>query len=163
MVLQGFVTREAENVASSIENQLEAGDIQPLGLIALSAAGGVVIAQEIADRVLPMLGFADNPQRTPEGATGFAVSGALKGVIALAVGALAGTLSGLPLVFAVWAAVGHLASAGADFVNAVQRTGLLAEDRQFAIESAAAGGSGNANRPPLSNGGGHSQDGYTYG
>jgi len=117
------LTRESADIAREAQDALQKRDVQGLAIVSLGIAGGVVVAQELADRVLPALGFS----RTPSSATGFAASGGVKFVAALVVGTVAAQLSGLGLAVAAFAAIGHLAGAGADFINAVQRTGLAAE------------------------------------
>lgn len=117
------VTNEAQDVARELRDQLDSRDVAGLGFVALSTAGGVIIAQEIADRVLPVLGFS----RDPTNASGFAVSGALKVVLALLAGSLATATGGMASVVVAFIALGHVVSGGADFFNAIQRTGFLAE------------------------------------
>lgn len=117
------VTSEAQDVARELRDQLDSRDVVGLGFVALSTAGGVIIAQEIADRVLPALGFSRNPSN----ATGFAVSGVLKVALALLAGTAATATGGILSVVVAFLALGHVVSGGADFFNAIQRTGFLAE------------------------------------
>lgn len=121
--MASLLTRDARDIARETNQALQARDVQGLAFVALGMASGVVIAQEIADRLLPVLGYA----REPTGAAGFAVSGGIKFAVALLAGALATSLSGLALAFTSFVALGHLASSGADLFNAVQRTGFFAE------------------------------------
>lgn len=149
-----MVSLNVRQSANEVQDVLAERDVRGLGVIALSASGGVIVAQEITDRLLPMV----NIPREPTSATGFAASAGIKGALALGVGFLSTSLSGLPLVVTAWAAIGHLIGAGADLFNAVQRTGFLAEapgvsNRQSASltvaspQGASAGGSGNASGP----------------
>lgn len=117
------VTRQVDQAGREILDVLEEGDVRGLGFVAGSTTAGVIGAQEIADRVLPLLGMNRNPQN----ATEFAASAGVKGITAVGIGAVGTRLTGLPLLIAAFAGVGALAGAGADFVNAVQRTGFLAE------------------------------------
>lgn len=143
--MPNVVTNEAEAVAREIEDQLEARDIQGLGFLALAGATGVIIAQEVTERVLPLL----NMNREPQSATEFAAAGGIKIVFALGIGVLAAQMSGLALAFLAFHAVGAVVFAGADFVNAIQRSGLAAEttrNQASPTTQQSASGSGNADR-----------------
>lgn len=120
--VSSVTTRESKRVAGEINSALDERDVQGLAFIALSTAAGVVLAQEIADRVLPLLGFA----REPTDATGFAVSAVVKLAVAVLVAPLLAG-SGLVAVVGAFLSLGHVVSSGADLFNAVQRTGFLAE------------------------------------
>lgn len=116
-------TPEVRAIAQDVQRALSERDVQGLAVVAVSVASGVVIAQELADRILPALGYSANPTS----ATGFMVSGVVKFAAALVLGVVAAQFSGLALILSAFIGVGHLASAGADFFNALQRTGFLAE------------------------------------
>lgn len=118
-----MVTLNARQSANQINDVLSERDVQGIAVVALSAAGGVVVAQEVADRVLPALGMSRNPSSLK----GFGASAAVKGAVALGFGFAAASLSGIGLVAAAYMAVGSLAGAGADLLNAVQRSGFAAE------------------------------------
>jgi len=118
-----------------------------LGVIAVSSAGGVIVAQEIADRVLPVLGMS----RTPESMSGFLASAGVKAGSAAGFGVLAARLSGLPLVVLAWMGVGALAGAGADFFNAVQRSGFLSEGSTGAASRRSPSPSAAKSRGPAGN------------
>jgi len=118
-----YVTPEARDIARETQDVIQKRDIQGLAAVALGVAGGVVIAQELADRVLPALGYPTEPTT----ATGFTVSGLVKFVAALVLGTVAAQFGGLALAVSAFIGLGHLAGAGADFFNAVQRTGFFAE------------------------------------
>jgi hypothetical protein len=138
-----MVTVNARQSANNISDVLDERNVQGLAIVALSAAGGVVVAQEVADRLLPMLGQS----RNPSGLTGFAASAGVKGAVALAFGILATNLTGIGLVAAAYMAVGALAGAGADLLNAVQRSGLAAESpRSSRSSSSSSQSSGNQAR-----------------
>lgn len=122
-VANQLVSREASNVASEVTRQLESRDVKGLAFIALTTATGVVLAQEIADRILPAVGYP----REPTSAGGFAVSAGVKVFVALIVGALAPVGSTFVSALVGFLALGHVVSAGADLFNAIQRTGFLAE------------------------------------
>lgn len=123
MVNGNVASRNVQQAAGEIQDVLTERDPSSIGVVALSTTGGVIGAQEVADRVLPALGMS----REPTTATEFAASGGVKTGTAAVIGVLATRFSGLPLVATSFAGVGALASAGADFVNAVQRTGFFAE------------------------------------
>lgn len=138
-------SRQTRQAGSEIQDVLEERDVRGLGLVALSSAGGVVVAQEVADRILPLL----NMPRNPTTATEFAASGGVKTGVALGFGALAARLSGVGTLVAAFMGVGSLAGAGADFLNAIQRTGLAAEapfQGQPGGMGASGGGNNSANR-----------------
>lgn len=142
--------RQTSQAAREIQDVLNERDPSALGVLATGTASGVVIAQEVADRVLPAAGF----QREPTDAMGFLASSGVKGGVAVAFGVLGARLSGLPLLFAAFGGVGALAGAGADLFNAVQQTGFLAEGplpnqgqqghAGTTQQSAASGGSGSS-------------------
>lgn len=116
-------SRNVTQAGNEVLDVLEERNVQGLAFVGLSTTGGVIFAQEVADRVLPLLNMPRNPQT----ATQFAASAGVKGATAAGLGALAGRLSGMPLVAVAFAGIGALAGAGADLVNAIQRTGFLAE------------------------------------
>ena len=152
-------SRQTSQAAREVQDVLQERDIPGLGVVAVSTAGGVVVAQEVADRVLPALGF----RREPTNATGFAASAGTKGTVALAMGVLAARLSGVPLLIAAWGGVGALAGAGADLFNAIQRTGFFAEApgnfsgaQSHSHQSHSGGGASTNSVSPSTNGNGAS-------
>lgn len=149
-----LVSREASNVASEVTRQLESRDVKGLAFIALTTATGVVLAQEIADRILPAVGYA----REPTSAGGFAVSAGVKVFVALVVGALAPVGSTFVSALVGFLALGHVVSAGADLFNAIQRTGFLAEQgRSMSVnattQSSPSNNSGNGQTAVATDGG----------
>lgn len=122
-MVNGFATRNVSQAGNEVLDVLQERDLQGLAMVGLSTTGGVIAAQEIADRALPLLNMPMNPQT----ATQFAASAGVKGGTAAVLGIAAGRMTGLPLIVTAFAGVGALAGAGADLVNAVQRTGFLAE------------------------------------
>lgn len=139
-----LVSRESRDVAGEIEDVLDERDLKGIGGLALGGASGVILAQEITERVLPLL----NMPREPTTGTQFAVAGAIKVGYALLVGAIAANMSGTALVLLAFHAVGAIVFAGADWVNAVQRTGLLSEQpKRTTSRTASQGGSGNGRQP----------------
>lgn len=118
-----MATRQVRQAGMEIEDVLQERSLQGLGFVAGSVTSGIIGAQEIADRILPLLQMPREPQTAAQ----FAASGGVKTGTAIAAGAVAARTSGLPLLILAFAGLGALGSAGADFVNAIQRTGLVAE------------------------------------
>lgn len=136
---------EAEQAGREIQDVLVQRGPAAFGFVAGSTTLGVVGAQEVADRVLPLI---PNMGREPDSAGEFAVSSLVKMVVAGVLGAastgrlpVVPRLSGLPLAIVAFAGVGALASSGADLVNAVQRTGFLAESPYADVTSSTTGNS----------------------
>lgn len=148
---RGFVSRDVTQASNEILDVLEERRPSSLGFVAGSTTVGVVGAQEVADRVLPIF----NMPREPETASQFAASGVVKGLVATGIGLLAPRFSGLVLAVMAFAGIGALASAGADFVNAIQRTGFLAESpfRGQQIQQDQSGSSSSSPSPSRSSGG----------
>lgn len=139
-----LVTRDARQTANEIQDQLEARDIQGLGLMAVAGAAGVILAQEVTERVLPLLSMPSEPSTAVQ----FVAAGAVKIALALVIGFIGASMGGLPLVILAFSAVGSTVFAGADFWNAIQRSGFLAEaPRGTPQQSSSPGGSGNSQRP----------------
>ena len=117
-------SRQAENVASETRTLLEQRDLGTLAVTALSAAGGVIVAQTIADTVLDAVGL--NPD--PSTLTDYTGSVVVKTLVAVGFGFVASSVGGLGLVAAGFMAVGALASAGADAIEALLTTSPLGDD-----------------------------------
>ena len=132
---------------------LEGRNVTDLAVTAIGATSGFVIAQEVADRVLPVLGMNVDPSSGSE----LGASVIVKTVTAVGLGAAAGATSGLPLIALAFAAVGSLGNAGADLLDMAQRFGLPGLSPTMHTAGAAttatrqataqAGGSGNARAP----------------
>lgn len=120
-----MVTRDVQQTADSIENILDDRSIAGLVTVAGSTAGGIFLAQRIADRVLPEVGLSPDPTTLTDAAG----AAALKGGGALATGFAATNVSGLPQVVLAFGAVGMLASAGVDLVGAFTSTPELNQTR----------------------------------
>lgn len=119
-----LTTMQAERVASETRTLLEERDITTLAVTALSAAGGVIVAQTITDAVLGQFGLNANPQNL----TDYAGSVTVKTLVAVGFGILASSLGGLGLVATGFMAVGALASAGADLIEGLFTTAPLGSD-----------------------------------
>lgn len=121
MVLQNLTSRESEQVAAEARDLVQERDLVALATTGLSAAGGVVVAQEVADRVATAAGLNQDPQNIKD----YAGAVLTKGLVAAAFGVAASSLSGLGLVATGFMAVGALASAGADLLEALLTTAPL--------------------------------------
>jgi hypothetical protein len=113
-----LTSRDAEQVAQETRDLVQSRDLVSLAVTGLSAAGGVVVAQEISDRVLEMA----NLNVDPVNATDYAGAVVTKGVVASAFAFAAANLSGLGLVATGFMALGALASAGADLLEGLLTT-----------------------------------------
>jgi len=114
-MLNALQSKEAEDVASETKDLLEERDVVSLAVTGLSAAGGVIVAQMVADRVLN----AANLNEDPESATDYVTAVVSKGVVALGFGVLASQLGGIGLIATGFMALGALASSGADLLEFV--------------------------------------------
>lgn len=112
------ITPAVQQATGSLQDVLSLDNPRALGFLALATAGGVVIAQEVADRLLPIFGFS----REPSSATGFGVSAAVKFLAAIAVAGAAPILSlgALPTALAVGVAFGHAVGGAADLLNFIE-------------------------------------------
>lgn len=99
--------------ADAVSQVLEEREIAPIVAISVSTAGGVVVADVIANRVLPMVGISADPSTLVDAIA----SAGLKGVMALALGVAAAEMTGIPQLAIVFGAVGVLTSAGADLLT----------------------------------------------
>ena len=113
-----LTSRDAEAVAQETRDLVQSRDLVSLAVTGLSAAGGVVVAQEISDRVLEMA----NLNVDPVNATDYAGAVVTKGVVASAFAFAAANLSGLGLIATGFMALGALASAGADLLEGLLTT-----------------------------------------
>lgn len=113
-----LTSRDAEAVAQETRDLVQSRDLVSLAVTGLSAAGGVVVAQEISDRVLEMASLNVDPVN----ATDYAGAVVTKGVVASAFAFAAANLSGLGLIATGFMALGALASAGADLLEGLLTT-----------------------------------------
>lgn len=108
-----MVTRQASQTANSINNLLQQRDILGLLSVGLGAAGGVLVTQRIANRVLPAVGLSPTPETVVEGVGAAGV----KGVVAAAFMFGALRVSGIPQVILAFLSIGSLTSAGFDLAS----------------------------------------------
>jgi hypothetical protein len=113
MALGNITSRQAETVASETRELVNDRDVTTLAVTALSAAGGVIVAQTITDTVMGALDMNADPTNLKE----YGVSVTVKALTAVAFGFAATSLGGLGLVAAGFMAIGSLASAGADLIE----------------------------------------------
>jgi len=126
-----LTTPQAEDVARETRDLIEERDLTTLAVTALSAAGGVIVAQTVTDTLLGQLGLNVNPQSLSD----YAGSVTVKTLVAVGFGVAASSLGGLGLVAAGFMAVGALASAGADLVEGLLNTAPLGSDNPLAAAS----------------------------
>lgn len=108
-------SRQAEQVAAETRDLVQERDITTLAITGLSAAGGVVVAQTVADTVLEAAGMSTNPSNLQE----YGVSVLSKFLVASGFAIVASSVGGLGLVASGFMAVGALASAGVDLVEGI--------------------------------------------
>lgn len=113
MALGNITSRQAETVASETRELVNDRDVTTLAVTALSAAGGVIVAQTITDTVMGALDMNADPTNLKE----YGVSVTVKALTAVAFGVAATSLGGLGLVASGFMAIGALASAGADLIE----------------------------------------------
>lgn len=108
-----MVTRAARQTAKNVNDLLEQRDILGLLAVAGGTAGGVILTQRVANRVLPLVGLSPTPQTITEGVA----SAGTKGLIGAAFmwGAL--QTSGMGKVLLAFLSLGSLTSAGFDIIQ----------------------------------------------
>ena len=124
MLLQRLKSRQAEQVAAETRDLVQDRDITTLAITGLSAAGGVVVAQTVADAVLDAAGLNVDPTNLKE----YGASILTKFVVASGFALVAANVGGLGLVASGFMAVGALASAGVDLVESVVTNNLFSGD-----------------------------------
>ena len=128
-----MVTRQSRQTADSINSLLQQRDILGLLSVGLGAAGGVLVTQRIANRVLPAVGLSPTPDTVVEGVG----AAGLKGVVAAAFMFAALRVSGLPQVVLAFLSVGSLTSAGFDlaslFLEAPSLSAIAKKGRSGAV------------------------------
>ena len=132
MALGNITSRQAETVANETRELVNDRDVATLAVTALSAAGGVIVAQTITDEVMSQLDMSMDPSSLRE----YATSVTVKALVAGAFGFAATSLSGLGLVAAGFMAIGSLASAGADLLEGLLTTSPLGDDNPLASGTA---------------------------
>lgn len=108
-----MVSRESQNTARAVNNLLESRDILGLLAVAGGAAGGVLLTNRIANRVLPAVGLSPTPSTVLEGV------GAAGLKTAVAAGFMYGAtqVQGTAKVVLAFLSLGSLTSAGFDLAG----------------------------------------------
>ena len=135
-----LTSRDAEAVAQETRDLVQSRDLVSLAVTGLSAAGGVVVAQEVSDRVLEMA----NLNVDPVNVTDYAGAVLTKGVVASAFAFAAANLSGLGLIATGFMALGALASAGADLLEGLLTTAPVGEGTSSSMLANATSAASNA-------------------
>jgi len=107
------VSRTATQTATNVNDLLEQRDIVGLLAIAGGSAGGVILTQRIANRVLPLVGLSPTPQTITEGVA----SAGTKSVVGAAFMYAATQTNGIGKVLLSFLSLGSLTSAGFDLVQ----------------------------------------------
>ena len=138
-----LLNRSSSQTADAIEGLLEQRDIVGLVTIGAGAAGGVVITQRIANRVLPLLGMNATPQTLADGVTSATVKSAT------GAGFMYGATQteGLGAVLLAFLSIGSLTSAGFDLLGLFLDVPSLAQPNTSATAARASSSqrSNNAN------------------
>jgi hypothetical protein len=108
-----MVTRQSQATARSINGLLQERDILGLAAIAGGTAGGVLLTQRLANRVLPAVGLSPTPDTFLEGAG----AAGLKGAIAAGFMFAALQVGGVAQVLLAFFSIGALTSAGFDLAT----------------------------------------------
>ena len=109
-MVSASITSTARQTTSTLQDR----DIEGVAVIALSAAGGVIVSQLVAEELAE---FADISTDPNAGLTPLVVQVGSKLLVAGGFAFAGASLGGLGLVAAAFMAVGSLASAGADAVD----------------------------------------------
>lgn len=108
-----MVSRESQNTARAVNNLLESRDILGLLAVAGGAAGGVLLTNRIANRVLPAIGLSPTPSTVLEGVG----AAGLKTGVAAAFMYGATQVQGTAKVILAFLSLGSLTSAGFDLAG----------------------------------------------
>lgn len=153
------VTRDTKQVAREVQDQLEHRDVKGLAYVAVAGASGVMLAQTVTRKLLPLVFDGVTQPGTP---AELAVAGGIKIGLALVLGAIGASMGGIAMTFLVFMAVGATVFGGADWLSALDEQfdifdGASASAPHNAHGAAAGqggGGSGNRNAPPPAGSGG---------
>jgi hypothetical protein len=139
-----MVTRAARQTASNVNDLLEQRDILGLLAVAGGTAGGVILTQRVANRVLPLVGLSPTPQTITEGVA----SAGTKGLIGA--GFMYGALqtSGVGKVLLAFLSLGSLGSAGFDLIQLFIEVPDVAQMQQTSASRTKSAGSVTANLSP---------------
>lgn len=156
-----LLSRSSSQTAEAINNLLEQRDVIGLLTIAAGAAGGVVLTQRLANRVLPLIGMSP----TPTSVTGGLASSVTKGTVGAAFMYGATQTTGLGKVLLAFLSLGSLTSAGFDILGLFvdvpslaspkggRRTSASASANPTATVSASATNTSNSSQSTATDGG----------
>lgn len=141
------VSRTATQTATNVNDLLEQRDIVGLLAVAGGSAGGVILTQRIANRVLPLVGLSPTPETITEGVA----SAGTKSLIGAAFMYGATQTDGIGKVLLSFLSLGSLTSAGFDLVQLFVEVPDVAQmqktsARQSTSRSVSASGSRNRRR-----------------
>lgn len=117
-MVSATISRTARETTQTLDDR----DVTGIAIVALSSAGGVIVSQVVAEQVADLVDVSTDPAA---GATPFAVAVGSKVATAIGFGVVATSLGGLGLVAGAFMALGALASAGTDVVDALLRSAPL--------------------------------------
>lgn len=108
-----MVTRNVDDLASSFESIVDDRDVTGAATVALAGAAGGVVSQQIANQVLPMIGYSARPT----GTTGLAVSGVTKVLVGAGLGYAGIVVGDTPGMAMLVAGVGAAILGGGDLIS----------------------------------------------
>lgn len=109
-----MVSASITNTARQTTQTLQNRDVEGVAVIALSAAGGVIVSQLIAEEVASIAGVDSDPN---SGLKSLVAVAGTKVAVAGGFAFVGASVGGLGLVAAAFMALGSLASAGADVLD----------------------------------------------
>jgi len=138
-----MVTASVRDSADGVQGALEDRDVMGIAALAALGAGGVFVAQYVADMVLPMLDYSKDPTTQ----VGKGVSVLTKAAAATVMAMLAVRLGSTGAAAAGTMAFGVLVSMGLDMIEVAQQTGGMASSMVSGSSSASASPSRPSNSP----------------
>lgn len=111
-----MVTANLSGVSSAFESIAEDRDLKSMAALAVAGAGGGILATELSDRVLPVVGLTARPT---DGQS-YLANGAFKALVAFGLGYAAIQTGGTLGATLGLAGLGALVVGGADIVSALQ-------------------------------------------
>lgn len=118
-----MVSPNVRSLADSFNSIVQQRDLRGAAVVAVTTAGGGIIAQQVTQRLLPVLGFSASPNN----AVGYGASAAAKLLVAGFHGWLGAKVGGTPGLLLMVGGVGAATLAGADVVSLLQRLTVTAE------------------------------------
>lgn len=109
-MVSASITSTARQTTQTLQNR----DVEGVAVIALSAAGGVIVAQLLAEELADLAGISSDPN---SGLKSLALTAGTKLAVAGGFAFVGASVGGLGLVAAAFMGIGALASAGADVLD----------------------------------------------